>query len=246
MPVLVIVAGLFTPAVVLAENKPLLRYVVDTGTDSWTPYMTPGSAPEKPGILVELTRLILDRAGIEGEEVPLPERRNATAFKDDKVDFEWASPAWFPGGAFPETDVASDHVLSTREVLVFPKGQSQRWLLPYMIYGHSVGTIDGYTYHDSNKFTRFNVRNEKTLVELIDKNRIKVGIIGELPGRYWARVLEAEVEFGPVHSEGALVMRLQGRHKGLLNRINDAIHSLRQEGRVNEIVGRYIDDLQLH
>lgn len=230
----------------IAQTSPVLRYVTDTGSDGWIPYMTPSTAPEKPGIVVELTRMILDRAGIGAREVPLPERRAINAYKEGDIDMEWASPAWFPGNEFPETDVASVPVMSVREVLMFPSGEQGRWLLPQLIQGKTVGTIEGYTYHDSNRFRRFDVRNEVALVRMVNAGRLDVAIIGELPGRYWANKLKADVSFGPAHSEGALVIRLQGRHKRLMPRINDAILALQSEGQVNRIVAKYIGELNLN
>lgn len=230
----------------LAQGKPVLRYVVDTGSDAWVPYMTPSTAPDKPGIVVELSRMILKRAGIEGREVPIPERRAVNAYANSDVDFEWASPAWFPGNEFPETDLASVPVLPVREVLMFPKGDKQRWLMPQLIQGHKVGTIRGYTYRNSISFRRFDVSNEIDLVRMVGARQLPVAIIGELPGRYWARALNAKVGFGPVHSEGSLVIRLQGRFRKLLPRINDAILALQSEGEVNRIVAKYIGGFDLN
>lgn len=228
-----------------AQSKPVLRYLSNFGEQGWVPYVMPGRSTDQPGILIELTDLILAGAGIEGKEVPMPRRRGAKAYRNGEVDFEWASPSWFTGGKFPETDMASIPVLSVRELLMFPAGDDARWLLPQLIQGRTVGTIEGYSYHDSHAFDRFDLRDEKTLVQRVGEKRLEVAIIGELPGRYWARKLDADVGFGPAHSEGALVIRLRGEHKEYLNRINDAISELQMRGEVNQIVAKYIGALEL-
>ena len=223
----------------VADTKTVLRYSLHNQSGAWVPYMNVGD-PVRPGILVELARLILAEARIAGKEISQPKVRAAIAFERKLVDFEWSSPAWFQNNKFPQGSVGTIDILLLREVLIYPPGEAGNWPNVAAIQGQLVGTVLGYTYHDEILFDRYDVRSEQILFRMVAKGRLKVGIMAEHTARYWAREEGLQIGLGPPHSVGGLKLRLRAEFTPLLPRLNAAIERLNRDGAVEWILERYL------
>lgn len=222
-----------------AEDGPVLRYTVDTNS-GFAPFVL--NDPTNPGILAELIILIFKEANIAAVKMEYPEKRGSEMFSGGSIDIEWASPAWFPDGQFPSGSIGTKAILRIREILILPHEQKTRWQNVESIHGNSVGTVLGYTYHDEKMFIRNDVANEETLVRMISLKRLNVAIVGEYTARYWSKKLDVKIAYGPIHSAGDLVFRLQSKYSHLLPQLHAAISKLSKDGIIDAIIEKYIGD----
>ncbi len=221
-----------------AATEPL-RYDI-SGSGNWYPYYIDNS--QHPGILADIIGAILARAGIPGEMSVMPAKRINYALYKQLIDFEVISPEWLTTAEKNDPAfVFSIPFLTVSEYLVTLSSHKDQFTSRDVLVGKPVGTVRGYVYHDDNRFTRVDFQSERELVLALEKHRIKVAIIGDLPARHWAKTLGVEIAFGALHSEGKLHMRLLKKHAPLLEKINQAILSLEQDGSLQRILARYSD-----
>ena len=219
----------------IAERlRPTIRYDA-SGSKAWYPYILPG-VREKPGIVREMVRLILDRAGFDAQPKRIPRSEVGAALRSGDLDIDVASPSWFPGDRFPEGSLASVELLSLRDRLYFAPGQP----VSSDLKGRKVGVVAGYSYHDAATFTRVDFDTEADLVRGLADGTVSVGIMADLTQAYWGRELGVHLVEGPVHSEGRLVFRLPKRLSRYLSRLNSAILESRADGSLQKIVRSYI------
>jgi hypothetical protein len=224
----------------LASNieSPPLTYNL-RGSNSWYPYFI-NDESKAVGILNQLIPQILVLANIPAHPVNLPPLRTNKALQKGELDFDVISPAWFEENELTKHFVLSDAIIPIKENIIFLAREKAHWQQSNAIYGQVVGTIRGYHYHDDHKFKRHDFSSEKALIKALKFGRIDVAICGDLPAVYWARQLSANIEIGPLHSQGFLHIRLLKEHRPLLPAINQAIASLKASGEIDKLVAQYM------
>nr|WP_279626091.1 transporter substrate-binding domain-containing protein [Shewanella morhuae] len=218
-----------------------LKYNI-TGSYSWYPYFIDHQA-EAPGMITELIPMILSLAKIEAEILDLPPKRTNNALETGQLDFDIVSPSWFVKQDLGPLFVKSTPIIKIIEyVVTLPENVSQYNDIN-QIKGKHIGTVRGYLYHDDKDFIRADFTSEQELVKALDKHRVDAIIAGNYPVLYWSTQLGIPVALAAVHSDGDLVFRLRKEHVNLLPAINQAIATLRANGKIDEIVKKYTQTL---
>lgn len=219
------------------SEKETLSYSVSP-VAAWVPWNT---HPEesKPGIFKEVTQVILDEAGINGNPIILPTKRAIKDLENGDIHFDFVSPDWFTDGNVGEQFVTSDSMLDITEwFITLPKNESQYHSLPN-IYGNVVGTIRGYYYFDDARFTRMDFSSESTLIEGLKMNRFDVAILEEMTAIYWSQEQGIDISLAAIHTQGPMVLRIHKSKAALLPTINKAIAGLKFEGKIEAILNKY-------
>lgn len=227
--------------IAIPQATTTLKYSV-SGSGNHYPYYT--NDAEKPGILAEIVSEVLTQAKIQGVNIEQPAKRTVQYLHSGLIDFDTISPDWLNADEkLDERFIFSEPLIKVDEyVVTLPNFTSTQPLLE----AQQVGTVRGYYYHDDEHFERIDFASEKELVQALQMARVDRIIIGELPALYWATQLGATIELQALHSSGFLHIRLLAKHRNLLPQLNEAIATLRAQGRFTEIEKRYITYLPMN
>lgn len=223
-------------------NPPTLKYCI-TGSSSWYPYYIPDS-PQAPGLMSELLPLLLERAGVKGQNVPLPPNRTNQALEKGTLDFDIVSPSWFEHGDFGPLFVKSEPIMQiTEHIITLPQNQD-RWADISSIKGKEIGTVMGYLYHDDHEFIRADFKSEQELIKALHRQRIGAAISGDYTALYWSSKLNLPIALAAKHSSGDLVFRLRKERAALLPAINSAIATLKADGTIDTLIDKYTHSIE--
>ena len=215
-----------------------LKYA-PSGSGAWIPYYIPNQ--DQPGIVPEITNLILHKANISAQPVMLPPKRTNYSLENGLIDFDFLNPQWLPSDVDTSYFIFSVPILPIKEYFVSLASSDTSWK---DISKHAkkpiIGTVSGYYYHDDNLFIRKDYPSEKAIVQALMSGRINQAILGDLPALYWAEKLNAEIRLDQLHSDGYLHIRLRREHQHLLPQIDKAINELKQSKVFNRVITRYI------
>lgn len=221
-----------------SKQNPIATLNYDpSGSSAWYPYYI--NDDKTPGILPEVLETILALANIEGVRKTFPPKRTNVAIKRGDIDFDFVNLDWLPKNESLEPFVFTDGIIRIKEYLVSLKGYQPPESIIEM---NQLGTVRGYYYHDEDEFERVDFTSERELVLALKLNRIGQVIIGDRPALYWAQHLNVPIQFNELHSDGDLRIRLRKEHQHLIPHLNHAIKQINSSGKLEEIVGRYIDD----
>ncbi|MCO7189462.1 MULTISPECIES: transporter substrate-binding domain-containing protein [unclassified Pseudoalteromonas] len=217
------------------QTQHTLKYSI-SGSGTFYPYFT--NDPHHPGILPDLVARILAQASVQGENIVLPAKRTNRYLASGKIDFDLISPAWL--NSSQRTDprfVFSEAILPIREYVITrtPVGPLTS------LSGQMVGTVRGYYYHDDDVFTRVDFESERALLQALNKGRVELAIVGDLPAKYWSEQDKVNLHFNQLHSQGLLHIRLRAEHAHLLPRLNRAILTLQRSGQIARIETYYLE-----
>lgn len=218
-----------------------LKYNI-TGSYSWYPYFI-GDQAEAPGMITELIPMILSMAEIKGEILALPPKRTNNALETGQLDFDIVSPSWFEKQDLGPLFVKSAPIMQITEYVVTLPENVSKYKDISQIKGQEIGTVRGYLYHDDKDFIRADFTSEQELIKALDKHRVNAVIAGNYPALYWSTQLRISVALAAVHSDGDLVFRLRKEHADLLPAINQAIATLKANGKIDEIIKKYTQTL---
>jgi len=221
------------------RNPPILKYD-PTGSNSWYPYYIPEG--RRKGIVAEIATLVLKEAQIHGEKVQLPPKRTNLSIENGVIDFDFINPEWLPSEISTENFTFSDSIIPIKEyVITLPSAKSDnKDANSIVIKNQLVGTVRGYYYHDEAQFQRMDYSSEKELIKALATNRVKFAISGDLPALYWSKQLNVPIQFGALHSDGFLHIRLHNRANYLMPKINQAIRRLKSSGTIQEVIDSYL------
>lgn len=224
-----------------AQDAPDELSYDNQGSSAWVPYYIIENK-QVNGIVGELVPSILDTANIRGIPSPRPPKRTYQALKNGELDFDIVNPAWFGGELAPQF-IASDSLLNISEHLITLPENAKTFPDIKSVHGRRVGTVRGYSYHDSDQFERIDFHSEEALIQALQRQRVDVAIIARYPALYWSNKHNIDIVVGAVHTSGDLVLRLQRNKQHLLPRLNAAISQLRKQGDIKRLVDKYTQDL---
>lgn len=187
-------------------------------------------------MITELIPMILSLAKIDGEILTLPPKRTNNALETGQLDFDIVSPSWFEKQDLGPLFVKSAPIMQITEYVVTLPENVSKYKDIDQIKGKQIGTVRGYLYHDDKDFIRADFTSEQELVKALDKHRVDAIISGNYPALYWSTQLRIPVALAAVHSDGDLVFRLRKEHADLLPAINQAIATLKANGKIDAIV----------
>jgi len=180
---------------------------------------------------------------------PLPVKRaiwkftNGGAIIECCVNISWRDATDSAGNT-----LWTETVLDTKEVIVFPIGQSFPATHISDLEGKSISTILGYGYIGDDKFIRHDTHNNIAQFGMIAKGLIDAAIIDQYELHYMlkheSRVqsIADKFELGPTIGQSALKMRIHSSRPELLSPVNRAIKEMKLDGTVKRLLNKYIND----
>lgn len=174
----------------------------------------------------------------------LPPKRIRRLFENGDVQIECCiSPTWRASVKEIDTQLWTDPVLRTQEVLIFPKNLAFPFHQPSDLKGKTIGTILGYGYHLENIFIRYDVPKPMNLVKLVAKNRLPAAILNLQETLYLMRdnPLREKIEISENYfSDLSLHMRVHRKNSYMIGPLNQAIRQIIDQGTLDKIVNRYL------
>jgi len=185
---------------------------------------------------------IMDEAAVEWDVVEASPARGRAGLAEGVFDGEPASPSWF------EAEDAARYVwteafLTIEERLVGAPGADFSYFDgPKSLGDKQVATVVNYGYPSEALWGgRIDVASERVMVQRIQRlGPSTVGLCNIVVCLYWASRLEQKIAVGPIYDSGAVALRLQKRHAGLLPRLDAAIATLRADGAFDAATARYL------
>lgn len=215
---------------------PVLRYAV-MNDGSWVPYeVVRGEAAY--GIAPDILQVVMMEAGIRVEPTLLSARAVEEAIALGVTDVEVASPAWFPGGVFPNGDLQSDSLIWVEDHIYRFAGAPEIESAADLA-GQRVATVAGYTYRNADTFIRVDYPGEREVLAAVNRGEVPYGIVEATTADFWLTCDGLTAQKSAIHSAGMLRLRLRKGLVRFLPRINAAIEALQQDGRMARLIGRY-------
>lgn len=225
-----------------AEAQTVLKFD-PSGSDGWAPYyFKPELAPRR-GIMPEVTRAILQRAGIDGIEVDYPPMRTNFYLLNGEIDFDFVNPKWIADTELRDRFIYSDPVIAINEYYIALESTDSSLFLNQLGTDKKalVGTIRGYYYFNEADIERVDFNSEKELLKALELGRVDVVIMGDLTARYWASQSNIEVKVVAEHTRGYLHIRMRKELAPLLNRLNHGIAQAKTERVIERAIASYIN-----
>ncbi|MDP5033161.1 MAG: transporter substrate-binding domain-containing protein [Paraglaciecola sp.] len=204
---------------------------------TWVPFDITDD-PNNPGIFIELTPLLFQRAKIDFVYSYMPTKRAVKALYADELDFDFVNPDWLSPDD-KERFVFSDALFQISEYFISLPVHAKSYLQASSAYGKPVGTVSGYYYYDDEHFKRVDFRSESEVILGLAKKRYDVAIMEQFAARYWSAKHHVPISLGSIHTQGYMVMRLRAEYSHLVPDINKAINSLKQNGEIQRILLHY-------
>jgi ABC-type amino acid transport substrate-binding protein len=221
------------------KSEPTFRLAHSINTvNGWVPYSYSGN-DAFPGVFIEMTNLIMQKAKIPTEGIPMPTKRAVKALEEGLIDFDYVSPEWFSYGNVGENYVKTLPLFTVTEYFISLPVNAEKYNSLQDIYGNPVGTVAGYYYYDDSKFTRMDFLSERKLVQGLAYGRFEVVILEQRTAEAWSNRLNIPITLLEQHTQGNIVIRLRKEHAAYLPQINQAIRTLQELGKVRDILDSY-------
>ncbi len=223
------------PVVAAAE---VLRFNQSDG--SYEPLLFAPGAP-RPGITLEIVAEIARLTGDDYQTVRVPRKRGREMLARGELDIEvGVDPSWYPR----QTDsghVFTDPIVVAPEILIFtPERPVAYGGVVADLAGRRVATVLGYTYPIDGIAVRDDGPNEQSVILRVSRDRIEIGVVNELVGRWISARDGLPVRFGPAISSGYLCLRFPDDLMPAYLRANQAIRTLKRDGVIARIVASYV------
>lgn len=224
--------------------KPALHSVPDV---NWEPYWII-QGPTGNGILGNLMQHLVQQPGLQLKASnPFPVKRVQLMFAHGELVVECCvNPAWRPAQDNQGKSLWSDVVMTTHEVLVFPKGKEFTASSSKDLAGKQVATILGYGYANDDLYTRNDVLNNIAQLKLVAFERTDVGIFDIHELKYLlssvaqAKTLSDKISLGPKIGSSKLRMRVHSSRPDLLEKLNKHIRRAKEDGTLAKILEQYV------
>ncbi|GAA0855883.1 substrate-binding periplasmic protein [Aliiglaciecola litoralis] len=205
----------------------------------WIPYQR-GKSIGTEGVFKQVMRAIQNNTNLVFETVQFPAKRAEKALLDGMVDFDFNVVEWMPSGDYgKEKYQLSDPLFSVTEYVITLDQPPYLINQPEDYYGKPVGTVAGYFYFDSDKFTRVDFLSESLLMQGLSKERFDAIIMEKESAKYWASVFDMKIRMAVVHTEGSIRVRLRKQKAALLPELNRGIQTIIQNGQLEAILQKH-------
>ncbi|MDA8621599.1 transporter substrate-binding domain-containing protein [Psychrosphaera sp.] len=207
-------------------------------TGGWIPYQK-GANAGSIGVFEEVINHISDISGIPFKAVHFPPKRAEKALISGLVDFDFICLEWFTNGIDNSKFVVTEPIFQISEMFIVKKAAQHRLTSPHSYFGKDIGTIAGYFYLNDDKFNRLDFLNEQQVMLGLKNDRFEIAILEREVARHWAKVHDVEIEFPLVHTSGLIRLRLRIENLVHLKKINDAIITIRKNGKLRETLNKH-------
>lgn len=181
---------------------------------------------------------ILTEAGIEADFVVAPHGRKRRMFVDGVIVIDCcASPVWRQAPGEAEVQLFSDAFYHSPEHYVFRKGHARVIETPEALKSMRVAIVRGFNYQFAPFFgDTIEVRDMEDVLDLLVAGRADVGMINQQDFHRRMRLKPRPLELGAEHFVADLRVRVHKDRADLLPRINTAIATLMESGRIRQIL----------
>ncbi len=215
------------------KDHPTLLY--DLGLQGgWIPYQS-GFVSGSTGVFEDITRLISKHTGIKFKSVNFPPKRAEKAMLVGLVDFDFICLEWFTNGIDNDKYTVTEPLFDLKEYFITLEENKDAFNEKSSYFNRRIGTIAGYFYLNDDKFTRVDFLNENQLILGLAEDRFNVAILEKETAKHWAKVHGVKISFRQLHTQGIMRMRLRNENLYLLDKINTAIKTIKQNGELKSV-----------
>lgn len=219
------------------------------GTYEWPPYTT-GPETGLRGIAVDIYAALGVKTGLDFQLSYLPLKRLLLGFRAKTLDTEClVNAAWRED--YNDISVYSNSIMETANIVLMKKEHALSARSVADFAGKKMGCNLGYFYTDgfqeafeNRTIRRENAISAKSLLLMLDSDRLDAVILDQYEARYTLRELNLNPENFTVAytfvTKSLLCIRLHTDKKELLPRLNEGIRALKADGTVNKILQAYI------
>ncbi len=200
----------------------------------WIPYQE-GSQAGSSGVFEDVIALIAKHSGLKFKTVNFPPRRAKKALETGLVDFDFISPSWFDKPIDPKLYVLTQPLFDVSEYFITRTDKNITLPGEHDYFGMNIGTVAGYIYKNSDKFTRVDLLNENKLIIGLKNDRFDIAILEREAAKHWAKVNGVKIEFPLLHTHGFLHIRLRADKSHHLVSINKAISLIKENGELQAV-----------
>ena len=165
-------------------------------------------------------------------------------FKKNLVDIEpGVNPAWRK--KYKDISVYTVPFGRATDVMLFRKGARFPVKSILDLEGKSVGAVRGYvypgfiTYFDYGRSKRDDSTNEEQLLRKLVKERTDLAFINKTVAQYLINLHHYDCEYGNVIGDVEIMFRLHINKKDALDRFNQALKKLLENGTIDKIYAKY-------
>lgn len=239
-PLVVLLVGLFISFSSTAESLKVVLY------DGGSPPLFFAKGDANTGIYVDLLKEIGAVSGHQFEFQYYPTKRAMLLFEEGSVDLEVGiNPAWRSSSKVPgEYSVPFG---KSEDVVVFQSGKVKPVSTAGDLAGAKVGTIKGFYYAGymdafaSKKISRQDSQDEDKLMQKMASGRLDAAFIRKEAAQYRIKVdskFKALV-IGDVIGSADIMLRIHPSKSSVIESINAAIKTLKENGTLDEIYSQY-------
>jgi ABC-type amino acid transport substrate-binding protein len=217
--------------------------------DTWVPWFETVGNNDAKGIVADIFRTAVKRAGHEPEIKIIPTKRRNERAWGKSVDAELACiPEWRE--KFKDVSVYTVPFAETGNIVLAKKGRLKKTDSVESFYGKTFGANLGYHYTDgfaeafaSGKIKRVNCYEGNSIVSKLADGEVDGIIIDRYEAQYWLKEMKLNPDdFETVYSfkiVTKLRMRFHKDKEYLLEDLNKAIEAMKNDGTIQKIIDSY-------
>ena len=221
-----------------------------TPPDGWEPFIAASDRQaDRPGILVEVFREIVEKLGYECRVVSNPEKQGLMMVRQGRMDAAPKAEEWVSG---PDRYLWTDGIVTSTDTVVSRAAAPVAFASPDDLKGRTVGVISGFKYPsltpliDSGAVRAMRASNVEELLILLMHDRIDCAVANG-PAAKW--VIKRRGDIGPEDvvfsrtplNTAPLRFAFTGgdKWKPFVARFNAELAAMRQDGRLSAILNHY-------
>lgn len=227
--------SIFLAAIVIAhasDAAPDSAAIFDTATP------VPVSISDSPAF-DPAWKAILAASGIDYKMITVPHGRKRRSFIEGIILLDCcAAPEWRQLPDEQAIQLFSDSFHETEERYIFRTGDEMPIERPGQLRHLRVAVVRGFNYTLEDYFgVRVTGRDIDDVLNLIEMGRAHVGIISTTDFKLRMKKKPRNLTLGGINFRAALRIRVHNSHPELLPKINHAIATLKNNGRMQALVG---------
>lgn len=221
------------------------------GVEEWAPWII-REGDSFTGIAVEICREAVRRAGHDSVILEIPQKRRDLKEWGGKVDVEpGCDKSWRV--SFDSVSVYTDPYIETRDVIISRRDEYPPTSTIETFYDERIGGSLGYYYTDGfseafeqGKIIRDDSRPGSSLIKKLVHKRLKAAVVDTHEWKYWMgkmgrSITDYEESYRFSHLN-MLRIRLHKDKKHLVEPLNRALESMKEDKTIDKIVKKYIAD----
>lgn len=218
-------------------------FIVGCKSEGYPPFYFEQGNPET-GIYADILNAVGLLTGDTFKKKYYPAPRKYMMFEQNLIDIEpGINPEWRK--QYSDISVYTIPFGRASDVMIFRKGTKFPIKDISDLKGKSVGTVRGYFYpgymeaFKDGHIKRDDAKNEEQLLLKLMVGRTNLAFINTSVAHYLIRLHNYECEFGNVIGDVGVMFRFHISKKYAIERFNQALKKLLQDGTIDKIYGKY-------